>query len=58
MVGLAAEEKISCRAAGSGWSEGENPDATCSAEAPGEPSAMGKHLGVTGFTNRSVCLGW
>lgn len=47
MVGLAAEGEVSCRAAWSGWSEGENPDATCSAGAPAEPSVW-----VTEFINR------
>lgn len=52
MVGLAAERKISCRAAGSGWSKWDKPDAACSAGAPGKPSVMGKQPGITGFTNR------
>lgn len=52
MVGLAAEGKSFCTAAGSGWSEGDNLDAASSAGAPGVPSVMGKQPGVTGFMDR------
>lgn len=44
--------KIFCRAAESGWSEGDHPDGTCSVGGPDKPSVMGKKPGSTGFRNR------